>query len=364
MRRNVVGLVSAGPHHGCVATPISSGVWPPPTAVPWPIRVFVVDTMYLAREAWFLAHNPLCRSHLEETLDVGRSQAFIAGHVAGEMPRAIRRTGGGQDPSAALEIWHSRLSKRVRRVQLPLEAHLGPGIRGVLRHDADDIETAALVSFLEPCVLITTDTVFVANGLPAHPEPKQALSALTVLGRTEVSGYLGLTFTQLAAELFLKGAGLACTSAHRRPKDALIAALVLALGACALEVRRPGLTQQVARGTGHVLGTAGAQTVSAAGRMMDLHETAKTDVVEVKRIGRYSLAEAAAAILARTAGSMSVEKLRAELRLGRDCYTGPDEFDVSSVELPAVLRSHDAFTHSHRGWSLGEFDFDLAEIPR
>lgn len=249
-------------------------------------------------------------------------------------------------------------------MQLPLEAHPGPGTRGILRHDADYIETAALASFLKPCVLITTDTVFVANGLPAHPQPKQALSAITVLGRTEVSGYLGLAFTQLAAELVLKGVGLICTSAHKRPKDALIAAVALGLGACALEVRRPGLTQQVTRRTGRALGTAGAETVSTAGRMMDLHETAKTDVVEVKRRGRYSLAEAAAAILARSAGSMSVEKLRAELRLGRDCYAGPDEFHVSSVELPAVLRSHDAFTHSHRGWSLGESEFDLAEIPR
>lgn len=62
VRSNVVDLVGAGPDDGRVVPPISSDVWPPPTAVSWPIRVFVVDTMYLAREAWFLAHNPLLRS--------------------------------------------------------------------------------------------------------------------------------------------------------------------------------------------------------------------------------------------------------------------------------------------------------------
>ena len=112
---------------------------------------------------------------------------------------------------------------------------------------------------------------------------------------------------------------------------------------------RPGTTQSPARSFGGALKTLGAETATAAGRIVELHETAKTDLVEVPKVGSHSLTEAAAAILARSAGSMSIERLRAELSLGRSCYAEHSTFDVSVAKLTTALRAHDAFVHGHRG---------------
>lgn len=166
-------------------------LWPPPDGLPWAAHVLVADTNVLARSAWFLAGHPDQRSSLEDALGSGRSYAFIAAHVPGEMSRAIRRIARGLDPTAALAAWELQLAPRVRVVDIPVALHLNPAIGHVLREDPDDLPTAALALFLAPSVVLTTDGVFADAGLPVPDKPAAAVKALEIAGGHETTAYVG-----------------------------------------------------------------------------------------------------------------------------------------------------------------------------
>lgn len=325
--------------------------WPPAEVVPWPARVLVVDTNYLARMAWSAADRADFPTDLEHSL-AGRVTVHAGAHVPGEMTRRIPKLHPRRDPAPAMRAWSDRLAPQLRIVDLAPRWQMEPFALEVARLDPDDQPTAALAAYLAPCLLLTTDGVFDKVGLEVAADPRAVVVAAGEAAEVEGTAAAAVVFGVLLAQLLahLAAHGLRSGRAHPAITTAVLG---LSAGALlALDRQRPGSTRSAAVAAGRTVRASAQVALSAAETLRLAHEQAVKQLVEVRRARPHTLSEAAAAILARHGRPMSVDDLRARLAAPRGYGRLAPRY-CDRPTLTAALREDPAFTHDHRGWALG-----------
>lgn len=333
--------------------PVRTGPAINPMVLDRPMLLPVLDTNALLTHACWLVKNGYQHDKVTALAGTGRSTPYVAAHVLGEIVEHLpRMADDAHVPERQVRrLLGVQILPALRVVDLEIRDHLAPQTRHILRvdrempkrhrGDPDDAPTMALAEFLEPCVIVTEDSVFSRFGF-AVIEWIPVAQSLLRLADLEATAADALVLIELVLRLCGAGANRLVVLAGSNPLLATAAVTGL-LWWCYRNgyLTRDNWRQRLAR-----LGEATAPLLELTAAAVTEHQALNDSLLVVEPPAYPTREQLAARYLARCGRPLTPGELRDALaRRGHI---------ISAAQLKRDMLAHRAFVRAPGDlWTVG-----------